>query len=94
MLPTLSTADLSNIRIMLLFYLNRYFQLLIRFLNLQLDYRVKKIESIKDLSARIIDGRVNLSILPEMTDEEIVAIEVGRWTAEMFLIFCLGRLGV
>jgi|GEM_PF-4322935 3-methyladenine DNA glycosylase/8-oxoguanine DNA glycosylase len=29
-----------------------------------------------------------------MTDEEIVAIEVGRWTAEMFLIFCLGRLGV
>ena len=33
----------------------------------------KEIEYIKDLSARIIDGRVNLSVLPEMTDEEIVA---------------------
>ena len=43
----------------------------------------KKIEYIKDLSARIIDRRVNLSVLPEMTDE-----------AEMFLIFCLGRIGV
>jgi DNA-3-methyladenine glycosylase II len=56
----------------------------------------KKIEYIKDLSARVIDGRVNLSILPELTDEEIIAqlIQVkgiGRWTAEMFLIFCLGR---
>ena len=56
----------------------------------------KKIEYIKDLAARIIDGRVNLSIFPEMTDEEIVAQltqvkGIGRWTAEMFLIFCLGR---
>ena len=78
---TLSTAGLSNIMRMLLFYLNRYFQLLIRFLNLQLDYRVKKIEYIKDLSARIIDGRVNLSVLPGMTDEEIVAqlrLECGQ----------------
>ena len=33
----------------------------------------KKIEYIKDLSARVIDGRVNLSILPKLTDEEIVA---------------------
>ena len=92
MLPTLSTAGLSNIMIMLLLYLNRYFQLLIRFLNLQLDARVKKIEYIKDLAARIIDGRVNLSILPEMTDEEIVAQliqvkEVGRWTPEMFFVY-------
>ena len=56
----------------------------------------KKIEYIKDLSARVIDGRVNLSILPKLTDEEIVAQltqvkGIGRWTAEMFLIFCLGR---
>ena len=38
-------------------------------------------------------------ILCEKTDEEIIAqlIQVkgiGRWTAEMFLIFCLGRLDV
>lgn len=52
----------------------------------------KKIEYIKDLAARIIDGRVNLSILPEMKDEEIVAQliqvkEVGRWTPEMFFVY-------
>jgi hypothetical protein len=41
-LSTRSTAGLSNIMILFLFYLNRYFQLLIRFLNLRLDYRQKK----------------------------------------------------
>jgi len=56
----------------------------------------KKIEYIKDLSSRISDGRLNLSLLSGMTDDEIVSelIQVkgiGRWTAEMFLIFCLGR---
>jgi DNA-3-methyladenine glycosylase II len=59
----------------------------------------KKIEYIKDLSAIVIEGRLNLSTLRELPDEEIVAqlIQVkgiGRWTAEMFLIFCLGRLDV
>ena len=56
----------------------------------------KKIEYIKDLSARIIDRRLNLALISKMTDKEIVneLIQVkgiGRWTAEMFLIFCLGR---
>jgi DNA-3-methyladenine glycosylase II len=56
----------------------------------------RKIEYIKDVSARIIDRRLNFALMPEMTDEEIVnqLIQVkgiGRWTAEMFLIFCLGR---
>jgi DNA-3-methyladenine glycosylase II len=59
----------------------------------------KKIEYIKDLSAIVIEGRLNLSTLRELPDEEIVAqlIQVkgiGRWTAEMFLVFCLGRLDV
>lgn len=59
----------------------------------------KKIEYIKDLSARITDRKLDLVKLCEMTDEEIIAqlIQVkgiGRWTAEMFLIFCLGRLDV
>ena len=59
----------------------------------------KKIEYIKDLSARITDRTLDLVILCEKTDEEIIAqlIQVkgiGRWTAEMFLIFCLGRLDV
>jgi DNA-3-methyladenine glycosylase II len=59
----------------------------------------KKIEYIKDLSARITDRTLDLVLLYEKTDEEIIAqlIQVkgiGRWTAEMFLIFCLGRLDV
>ena len=59
----------------------------------------KKIEYIKDLSARITDRKLDLVKLCEKTDEEIIAqlIQVkgiGRWTAEMFLIFCLGRLDV
>ncbi|MDQ3867977.1 MAG: DNA-3-methyladenine glycosylase [Thermoproteota archaeon] len=56
----------------------------------------KKIEYLKDLSTRIIDRRLNLVLISEMTDEEIVSQlmqvkGIGRWTAEMFLIFCLGR---
>ncbi len=59
----------------------------------------KKIEYIKDLSTRITDRKLDLVKLCEMTDEEIIAqlIQVkgiGRWTGEMFLIFCLGRLDV
>jgi DNA-3-methyladenine glycosylase II len=56
----------------------------------------KKIEYIKDLSARVIDRKLNLALTSEMSDDEIVTqlIQVkgiGKWTAEMFLIFCLGR---
>jgi DNA-3-methyladenine glycosylase II len=56
----------------------------------------RKIEYVKDLASRVSDGRLNLHLLSEMPDEQIVEqlVEVkgiGRWTAEMFLIFCLGR---
>jgi DNA-3-methyladenine glycosylase II len=59
----------------------------------------KKIEYIKDLSAKVIQSKLDLSTLHKLSDEEVIAqlIEVkgiGRWTAEMFLIFCLGRLDV
>jgi len=65
-------------------------------LRTKIGLSFKKIEYIKDLSSRISDGRLNLSLLSGMTDDEIVSelIQVkgiGRWTAEMFLIFCLGR---
>jgi DNA-3-methyladenine glycosylase II len=58
-----------------------------------------KIEAIKNLSAKVMQGTLDLSTIPNLTDEEIVAqlIQVkgiGRWTAEMFLIFCLGRLDI
>ena len=56
----------------------------------------KKTEYLKDLSLRISNGELNLILLSSMTDEEIIAELVkvkgiGRWTAEMFLIFHLGR---
>ena len=65
-------------------------------LRAKIGLSFKKIEYIKDLSSRISDGRLNLSLLSGMTDDEIISelIKVkgiGRWTAEMFLIFCLGR---
>ena len=65
-------------------------------LRAKIGLSFKKIEYIKDLSSRISDGRLNLRLLSGMTDDEIISelIKVkgiGRWTAEMFLIFCLGR---
>jgi DNA-3-methyladenine glycosylase II len=56
----------------------------------------RKIEYLKDLASRVSDGRLKLVLLPKLTDEEVVeqlvqVKGIGRWTAEMFLIFCLGR---
>ncbi|HEX7031839.1 MAG TPA: DNA-3-methyladenine glycosylase [Nitrososphaera sp.] len=56
----------------------------------------RKIEYLKDLAARASDGRLKLSQLSKMRDEEVIeqlvqVKGIGRWTAEMFLIFCLGR---
>jgi DNA-3-methyladenine glycosylase II len=55
-----------------------------------------KTRTILDLAARTQDGSLPLSSLGELTDEEIIASltairGIGVWTAEMFLIFCLGR---
>jgi DNA-3-methyladenine glycosylase II len=55
-----------------------------------------KVEFLRDLAARVKDGRLDLRRLATLPDEDVVAelIEVkgvGRWTAEMFLIFHLGR---
>jgi DNA-3-methyladenine glycosylase II len=55
-----------------------------------------KVNFLRDLAARVKDGRLDLRRLRELPDEDVIAalIEVkgvGRWTAEMFLIFHLGR---
>ena len=55
-----------------------------------------KVEFLKDLAKRVKDGRLDLKRLAKLSDEDVIAalIEVkgiGRWTAEMFLIFHLGR---
>lgn len=62
----------------------------------QIGLSLQKIAYIKDLSARVSDGRLNLEVLSELPDEDIInelvkVKGIGRWTAEMFLIFCLGR---
>ncbi len=55
-----------------------------------------KVGFLKDLAERVEDGRLDLDRLNELSDEDVIAelIEikgVGRWTAEMFLIFHLAR---
>lgn len=56
----------------------------------------RKTEYIFDLARHVRDGSIDLAALASMADEQVVEklIQVkgiGRWTAEMFLIFCLGR---
>lgn len=55
-----------------------------------------KCRYIRELSTRVIDGRMQFDDLAARSNDEAVAIltelpGVGRWTAEMFLIFGLGR---
>jgi DNA-3-methyladenine glycosylase II len=55
-----------------------------------------KVGFLKDLAERVADGRLDLDRLSELSDEDVVATlteikGVGRWTAEMFLIFHLAR---
>jgi DNA-3-methyladenine glycosylase II len=56
----------------------------------------RKTEYIADLAQHFADGRIHVHRWPEMPDEAIIAelVEVrgiGRWTAEMFLMFSLLR---
>lgn len=51
---------------------------------------------LRDLSERTLDGRLNFRRFPRLDDHVVVAelIQVkgiGRWTAQMFLLFGLGR---
>ena len=55
-----------------------------------------KVSFIKDLAARVLDGRLDLKGLKKHPDDEVmrqlVAVKgIGRWTAEIFLMFRLGR---
>jgi DNA-3-methyladenine glycosylase II len=58
-----------------------------------------KAQALLDLASRVESGFLPLDRLPELSDEEVIELLVpvrgiGRWTAEMFLIFSLGRLDV
>ena len=58
-----------------------------------------KIRSVRDLAARVTDGQLELAALVQLSDEDAIAeltavSGIGRWTAEMFLIFGLSRPNV
>lgn len=50
----------------------------------------------RDLAAKAADGSLRLSDFQQMSDEAVIenvtqVKGIGRWTGEMFLMFCLGR---
>jgi DNA-3-methyladenine glycosylase II len=58
-----------------------------------------KTASIRDLAQKVLAGDVELDRVGRLKDDEIVreltlVRGIGRWTAEMFLMFQLGRLDV
>jgi DNA-3-methyladenine glycosylase II len=58
-----------------------------------------KARYVRDLTEHVADGRLDLAQLAHLEDEAIIerltAVKgIGRWTAEMILIFSLGRLDV
>lgn len=55
-----------------------------------------KTSYVKNLAAKILSGEIKLGHLHKLEDEKIIeeltqVKGIGRWTAEMFLIFTLGR---
>lgn len=56
----------------------------------------QKIGYLRDLSSKVLDGAVPLDAVDAMEDDDLIAhlVQVkgiGRWTAQMFLMFRLGR---
>ena len=58
-----------------------------------------KIVYIKELSKKIESKELNMRKISTQSDEQVIEVltdvkGIGRWTAEMFLIFSLGRLDI
>jgi DNA-3-methyladenine glycosylase II len=58
-----------------------------------------KTAALRDLATKVRDGTVPLADAHRVPDDDLIARlssvrGIGRWTAEMFLIFTLGRLDV
>ncbi len=59
----------------------------------------RKAEYVLDLAAKVNDGEVALARIGRLSNEAVIETlirvrGIGRWTAEMFLMFSLGRLDV
>ena len=60
---------------------------------------IRKASYIKDFAAKVTNGEFSLKATEKLSDEEFIAAlttlkGVGRWTAEMLLLFCLCRPNV
>jgi DNA-3-methyladenine glycosylase II len=58
-----------------------------------------KARYVKNLAEHVVSGRLEMNSLDELTDEGVVSAltkvkGIGPWTAEMFLMFVLGRPNV
>ena len=56
----------------------------------------QKVAYLRDLAERVEDGRLDLPSLRHKSDDEVIEAIVavkgfGRWSAQMFLMFCLHR---
>ena len=59
----------------------------------------QKIAALRDLCSRVVSGTLPLDELDALDDEAVLALltevrGIGKWSAEMFLMFHLGRLDV
>ncbi len=59
----------------------------------------QKVSYIKDLSAHVIDGRLELDTIKSLSNDQLISEltsvrGIGTWSAHMFMIFSLGRLDV
>jgi DNA-3-methyladenine glycosylase II len=59
----------------------------------------QKLGYLKDLSERVVKGKIDLEALRSLTDEEVITIldevkGIGPWTVHMLLIFTFGRPNV
>jgi DNA-3-methyladenine glycosylase II len=59
----------------------------------------QKTRYLRDLCEHVLDGRLRLRSLRNLPDEEVIdelteVKGIGRWTAQMFLMFSLGRLDI
>ena len=62
-------------------------------------FSAAKTRAVKDLAQKCVAGSVRLRSVSRMTDDEVIRMlssvwGIGEWTAQMFLIFRLGRLDV
>ena len=58
-----------------------------------------KAEYIFDISQMIVDKKLNFKIFTKMSNDDVISEltkirGIGKWTAEMYLIFALGRIDV